>query len=77
MEAGNFAYQNYRQSLGILETNKKLLDDLEKKIGTTSADYERYLEEEKLYLQSRKVEPAEVLETVDYMEKLQKLDALG
>ncbi len=46
---------------------------LESELGTSSADYENYLQEEQQYLASLKKEPDGVLQTVKYMEKLEKL----
>lgn len=69
----NFIFNNYRQALGILQVGPANLRGIEARIGTCAADYERYLEEERLYLAELQKEPEETLKAVEYMEKLEKL----
>ncbi|KAF8526966.1 hypothetical protein BU17DRAFT_40283, partial [Hysterangium stoloniferum] len=76
-DSGNFIYQNYHQALQTICKNKKAVDAVSKNLGTSSEDYQQYLNEEKTYLRSRKIEPSEILQTVEYMEKLQKLQTIG
>lgn len=66
-------YNNYCQALEVLKDGEVKLRILESNLGTTSADYENYLQEERLYLASLQKEPDELVKTVSYMEKLEKL----
>jgi hypothetical protein len=70
---GNFIYQNYRQALEKLETNSNNLTILAAKLGTTSEDYELYLQSEQEYLKNLRVEPAEVVQAASYVDHLVKL----
>lgn len=70
---GNFIFQNYRQALEKISTNTQQLEALENTLKTGPADYDRFLEEERQYFISRKSEPPEVYQTVEYMELLLKL----
>ncbi|KAJ7691944.1 hypothetical protein B0H17DRAFT_871604, partial [Mycena rosella] len=71
--SGNFIFQNYRQALEKISTNTQLLEDLERTLKMCAADYEKYLNDEKEYFLSRKSEPPEVAETIEYMDLLMKL----
>ncbi|KAJ7236996.1 hypothetical protein C8J57DRAFT_1087944 [Mycena rebaudengoi] len=71
--SGNFIFQNHRQALEKISGNIQLLEVLEAKTKTCAADYETFLMDEKAYFLSRKSEPPEVAETVEYMELLTKL----
>lgn len=68
-----FIFNNYRQALDILQVGPSNLRGIEARIGTCAADYERYLEEERRYLADLQKEPEDTLKTVEYMEKLEKL----
>ncbi|KAF9472022.1 hypothetical protein BDN70DRAFT_909241 [Pholiota conissans] len=46
--SANFIYQNYRQALEKISVDGKSLADLSVRLKVTNADYERYLEEERL-----------------------------
>jgi hypothetical protein len=70
---GNFIYQNYRQALDRIQTSSERLRILGSKLGTTSEDYETYLENERKYLQDLRVEPPEDVEKADYIDHLTKL----
>ncbi|KAI0684586.1 hypothetical protein BC835DRAFT_1292791, partial [Cytidiella melzeri] len=59
-DSGTFIYNNYKQALGIIRKDGADLRILSSKLGTTSADYEQYLKEEKAYLERLKAEPEEV-----------------
>lgn len=52
--------------------NSAELQVLESRLGTTAADYEMYLTQERDHLAALKREPPEVIWTVDYMELLEK-----
>ncbi|KAJ6552543.1 hypothetical protein B0H10DRAFT_2229907 [Mycena sp. CBHHK59/15] len=71
--SGNFIFQNYRQALEKISASTQLLEDLERALKTCGEDYEKYLNDEKEYFLSRKSEPPEVAETVQYMDLLIKL----
>lgn len=77
IRAGNFIYQNYRQALKIIAENQTEFDLLNARLGLTPAEIRRFLEDERTYLRSRQTEPAEVLQVVDYMEKLDDYWSLG
>ncbi|KAJ6568722.1 hypothetical protein B0H19DRAFT_1065531 [Mycena capillaripes] len=71
--SGNFIFQNYRQALEKISMNTQQLENLERTLKTRPDDYERFLEEERQYFISRKSEPPEVTQTVQYMDLLLKL----
>lgn len=71
---GNFIYNNYRQALTIIGENTATLDILCTRLGVTWADLERFLDEERQYLLSRKKEPPEVMRKVEYVQALQRLE---
>ena len=73
--AGNFIYNNYRQALSILREGTEKLDNLCAKLGATTGDIERYLDQEREYLRSRKVERPEVVRKAEYVEALKRLEA--
>ncbi|KAJ7865583.1 hypothetical protein B0H14DRAFT_2733900 [Mycena olivaceomarginata] len=70
--SGNFIFQNYRQATEKIAMNSAELQVLESRLGTTAADYEMYLTQERDHLAALKREPPEVVWTVDYMELLEK-----
>ncbi|KAJ7503997.1 hypothetical protein B0H11DRAFT_1680896, partial [Mycena galericulata] len=71
--SGNFIFQNYRQALEKISMNRGPLDVLERRLGTTDADYEADLVCEQNYFKGLRSEPSEVAETVEYMQLLMKL----
>ncbi|KAJ7342568.1 hypothetical protein DFH08DRAFT_1012260 [Mycena albidolilacea] len=71
--SGNFIFQNYRQAVEKITTNKLKLKVLEEQLHTTAANYEQDLRDERTHLESLLREPAEVQKTVDYIELLAKL----
>ncbi|KAJ7784896.1 hypothetical protein DFH07DRAFT_947968 [Mycena maculata] len=71
--SGNFIYQNYRQALEKISLNRTYLDALEQRLHTTDKDYEEALLAEQKYFKDLRSEPADVTETVDYIELLLKL----
>ncbi|KAJ7847108.1 hypothetical protein B0H14DRAFT_3867546 [Mycena olivaceomarginata] len=73
--SGKFIFANYRQALEKIDTNTQQLKELERRLGTTAADYEQFFRDERTYFESKKVEPPEVAQTVEYMDLLQKLEA--
>lgn len=73
--SGNFIYQNYRQALEKIADESQRLTALAQNLGTSDADYERYLQAERDYLVALKTEPKEVQEAIDYIELLQGLAA--
>ncbi|KAF8205106.1 hypothetical protein BJ912DRAFT_1018326 [Pholiota molesta] len=68
-----FIFENYRQALDKIHSDSHQLAALARQLNTTDADYEKYLQAEREYLQSLKTEPKEVQQAVDYMEVLAKL----
>ncbi|KAJ6631847.1 hypothetical protein B0H10DRAFT_1937603 [Mycena sp. CBHHK59/15] len=72
--SGNFIFQNYRQAIEKMTSNKLKLRALEEQLHTTAADYEKDLKDEAHHLDSLKNEPPDVHKTVDYIELLGKLD---
>ncbi|KAI0373907.1 hypothetical protein BV20DRAFT_936995 [Pilatotrama ljubarskyi] len=50
-ESGKFIFNNYRQALQIIDEGVRALDVYALELGTSDADYERYLVEERDYLQ--------------------------
>ena len=72
----NFIYQNYRQALEKIQIDGVLLANLSVRLGTSNNDYERYLEEERKYLNDLQVEPEEYQFSADYLDLLMKLDTL-
>lgn len=72
--SGKFIYQNYRQALGILWEDGAKLHMLLSELQITTVDLEGYLESERTYLQSLKVEPPEVSRAASYMEVLGRLE---
>ncbi|KAJ7679874.1 hypothetical protein B0H14DRAFT_3681713 [Mycena olivaceomarginata] len=71
--SGNFIYQNYRQALEKIATNRGQLSVMEAQLGTTAEDYEAYHAAEVKYFAERCVEPPEVQQKCDYMDLLVKL----
>jgi hypothetical protein len=71
--AGNFIYQNYRQALEKIATNRGQLSVMEAQLGTTAEDYEAYHAAEVKFFAERCVEPPEVQQKCDYMDLLVKL----
>ncbi|KIY48270.1 hypothetical protein FISHEDRAFT_43570 [Fistulina hepatica ATCC 64428] len=70
---GKFLFHNYRAALQRIEDNKLQLAMLEKQLHTSGEDYERYLQEERTYLDGLKKEPPETAQRFEYMEALDKL----
>jgi hypothetical protein len=71
--SANFIFQNYQQALERIKTSSESLALLAAKLGTTSKDYEAYLQSEREYLQGLRIEPIEIVEKAEYMELLTKL----
>lgn len=72
---GNFIYNNYRQALSILREGAEALNVLCVKLGVTTAEIERYLDQERDYLRSRKTERPEVVRKAEYVDALKRLEA--
>lgn len=72
----NFIYQNYRQALEKIQIDGVLLANLSVRLKTSNPDYERYLEDERKYLNDLQVEPEEYQFSADYLDLLLKLDTL-
>ncbi|KAH7908465.1 hypothetical protein BJ138DRAFT_993211, partial [Hygrophoropsis aurantiaca] len=67
----NFLYNNYKQALDILYDGQHTLPRLMHELGITStAVFEEWLEEEKVYLQSLRTEPEEETLQMEYLQKL-------
>ncbi|KAI0359107.1 hypothetical protein OH77DRAFT_1136710 [Trametes cingulata] len=73
-ESGKFIFNNYRQALQIIDEGVRALDVYALELGTSDADYERYLVEERDYLQSLQSEPPELAQKMEYMEALDNLE---
>ncbi|KAJ7698303.1 hypothetical protein B0H17DRAFT_1196887 [Mycena rosella] len=71
--SGNFIFQNHRQALEKIGSNRGQLSALEQTLGTTAADYELDHLTEVKYFEGLRTEPPEFQQTADYMELLQKL----
>ena len=69
----NFIFQNYRQALEKIQIDGEHLAILAAKLGTTPADYELYLTQEREYLKNLRVEAPEVVHAADYIDHLTKL----
>ncbi|KAH9923377.1 uncharacterized protein B0H18DRAFT_1085727 [Fomitopsis serialis] len=76
-ESGKFLYNNYKQALKIISNETKVFEVLGRQLGTTPADYEKYLVEERAYLEGLKSEPPEVARRLDYIEALMMLADTG
>ena len=70
---GNFLYRNYRHALNRIRHDTPKLQALSAQLKAGASDYEAYLDAEREYFKSRKIEPEDVLRTVKYMEALTKL----
>ena len=75
LSTGNFILNNYRQALTIIGEGAETLRTLCAALSITEADLERYLEQEREYLRSRKKERPEVVRKAEYIEALKRLDA--
>ncbi|KAJ7215075.1 hypothetical protein GGX14DRAFT_610221 [Mycena pura] len=73
--SGNFIFSNYRQATEKIAMTEVSLRTLEQTLCTTAADYEKYIVQERTYLEALKHEAPEVVWTVEYMELLQKRNA--
>ncbi|PCH35428.1 hypothetical protein WOLCODRAFT_58340, partial [Wolfiporia cocos MD-104 SS10] len=73
IESGTFIFSNYKQALGIIEQDSKILAALSMELKVGPADYEAYLQQEKEFLWSLKTEPLEVVQKADYMDALRRL----
>ncbi|KAH9903426.1 hypothetical protein C8Q73DRAFT_674646 [Cubamyces lactineus] len=76
-ESGKFLYDNYCQALEIIEDDTEALKLLLRQLSISTVDLERYLEEERAYFKSRRIEPPEVTAELDYLESLTRLKAAG
>ena len=65
---GRFLYNNYRQSLDIIDENEGLLKALEIERKWTGDVYQTWLKEELVYLNAIGQEPAEEKLTLLYLE---------
>lgn len=74
--AGQFIFDNYKQSLKIIRDDSLALAALCHGTTLTSEDFEQDLEAERAYLANLAKEPAEVLQTVEYMDALQTLQSI-
>ncbi|KAJ6456755.1 hypothetical protein C8R45DRAFT_943578 [Mycena sanguinolenta] len=71
--SGNFIYQNYRQALEKIASNRAQLSLLETQLGTNAQDYENDHLTEIKYFESLRSEPDNIKHTMDYMDWLLKL----
>ena len=70
---GKFIYNNYRQALEILAKDGPLLETMRKDKGFTGETYERWMDEERQWLEDLRREPeADSLRCL-YLEALEKL----
>lgn len=74
---GNFIYSNYKQALDILQYDGATFALLAEKLKITSEDCERYLQEERKYLEKRKCEPPKVANMLAYAKALANLERYG
>ncbi|KAL7284497.1 hypothetical protein ACG7TL_001788 [Trametes sanguinea] len=74
LASGKFIYNNYRQALRIIDEGERVLDVYSRDLNLSAADYERYLDEERAYLQRLRAEPADVSLKCEYIEALQELE---
>lgn len=72
---GSFIFNNYRQALVIISEVSTALNRLrvEKRSNLTGEDFERWIQEEKDYLESLAKEPEELTLGVGYVEALDEL----
>ena len=71
---GKLIYKNYQQALQNIKEGERALDVYARDLKLTPGDYERYLMEERAYLQGLKEEPAEIALQGEYVATLQVLD---
>lgn len=73
MSAGKYIYQNYKQSLELIDELHPILTTAFEERGFKPDDYLRMHQEEKAYLQSLKKEPEEDSLKCKYVGALSKL----
>ncbi|KAI1781971.1 hypothetical protein LXA43DRAFT_907171 [Ganoderma leucocontextum] len=76
-ETGNFIHQNYKQALEIIRNDGAAFTELAARLKITGADCERYLREERAYLERRKQEPKEVTRKIEYIQALLAFEKAG
>ncbi|KAI0038469.1 hypothetical protein FA95DRAFT_1662786 [Auriscalpium vulgare] len=74
-ELSRFIYNNYRQALGMISEYTRELAVFTQITGFTGADFERWIVEERDYLESLREEPEEDMQKVSYVEALVNLEA--
>jgi hypothetical protein len=76
MVIANFLYGNYKQALDILNDGNDTLPRLMQDLGLTDANiFERWIEEEKVYLQGLTREPENETLQMEYWQRLVNLNA--
>ena len=74
-QLGNFLYNNYKQALDIIADGERILPGLMQDLNITDvATFEVWLREEKYYLQGLQREPEEETLTMEYWQRLVKLN---
>ncbi|PIL35238.1 hypothetical protein GSI_03028 [Ganoderma sinense ZZ0214-1] len=76
-ETGNFIYQNYRQALDILENDGAAFAELAARLNITGDDCEKYLCDEREYLERCQREPKHVTDGIEYVQALMALKKAG
>lgn len=73
--AGEFLYNNYKQALDILSDGEHVLPGLMQDLGVTDVvTFEMWLKEEKSYLEGLQCKPEEETVTMEYWQRLVKLN---
>ena len=74
-QLGNFLYNNYKQALDIIADGERILLGLMQDLNITDvATFEVWLREEKYYLEGLQREPEEETLTMEYWQRLVKLN---
>ncbi|KAI0368482.1 hypothetical protein BV20DRAFT_923732, partial [Pilatotrama ljubarskyi] len=68
-EAGKFIHDNYCQALDIIKTDSEALDVCCNQLTIGAGDFELYIEQEREYLRSQKLEPPQLTAHLDYVEQ--------
>ena len=74
-QLGNFLYNNYKQALDIIADGERILLGLMQDLNIMDmATFEMWLREEKYYLEGLQREPEEEMLTMEYWQRLLKLN---
>jgi hypothetical protein len=71
--SGNFMFNHYREALKIIKANTAELAVVNGQLGLCTADYHRFLDEERKYLHGLKKEPEEDVLRFEYVAALEDL----